>query len=292
MSGNSEYQAAVLFADVTGSTTLYQDLGNAAAAEIVNARVAGMKRQVALHDGVFVKASGDDVLCWFADADKALTAALAMLEPPRPGDLDVHVGMQWGDFVYRDGDVFGDCVNSAARLCSLAKPKELLVGEGCFQRLHPSGQAKLAEVSPLRLKGRREASRLYSVQLATSEAMTRFVHDPAPGDRPANDAVIRFGPQEWRITEGDSLGIGRSPANAVVVPEPTVSRQHATVTISNGLVEYADHSSAGSYVTTSTSGELPVFRRVVVLSGTGTVSLGGRMGDPAAPHLSYEVVAR
>lgn len=289
---SADREGAVLFADITGSTPLYQSVGNAVAAEIVNARLAEMTQIVAQHQGTFVKASGDDVLCWFTDAGQALSAALAMLKPARSTDLDVHAGVQWGAFVYRDGDIYGDCVNTAARLCSLAKPKEVLLGEQCFQRLRPQQTDMLTEVSPLQLKGRRETSRLYSLQVATTDATTRFALDQTPVDRPENDAVILFGGQEWHITEGQSLSIGRADVNAVVVPVPSVSRQHATITMTNGLVEFADHSSAGSYVMAPSGEEFAVFRKTVALSGNGDISLAGPCHDKMAPKLRYTIIAR
>lgn len=289
---SNQREGAVLFADVCGSTPLFQRLGNEAAARIVNARIDGMKRLIDTHNGVFVKASGDDVLCWFPEAASAVRAVLAMLEPPEPGGLDIHAGLQWGPFVYHDNDIFGDCVNTAARLLDLAKPKEVLVGGECVSQLHGAMLAQLSPVSPLRLKGRQEHSRIYSAQVSTGGPTTRYADGAGQNAEVQNDVIIAHGDSTWRIGEGEKLSVGREDDNTVCVPEPSVSRKHATITVGNGLLEFNDHSSYGSYVITPDGEEFKVFRRQVVLTGAGQISLARPGAEGDGPQLRFEVVAR
>jgi class 3 adenylate cyclase len=64
-----------------------------------------------------------------------------MMQVTGDGDLEVHAGLEWGSFVCVENDIFGDCVNTAARLCDLANQRELLVGALCFQHLDGEDRA-------------------------------------------------------------------------------------------------------------------------------------------------------
>lgn len=284
-------EGAVLFADVSGSTSLYQSIGDRAAFAAIRSFLETLQSSVVRHDGIFVKTSGDDVLCWFHRSSDAVRAACEMMQVTSDGNLEVHAGLEWGQFVAVENDIFGDCVNAAARLCALANQSELLVSETCFQHLEADQQAQFVGISPLRLRGRREASRIYSLQLEESADRTHF-SDLASEVLASWDAVIEYEGRQWRITEGDVLAVGRLPENAVLVPVRSVSRLHATIRLTNGLVEFEDHSSTGSAVVKQSGEQLSVLRRTVVLSGSGTVFLGAKTADPGAPRLFYEVVPR
>lgn len=283
--------AAVVMADITGSTPLYEREGNDAAAAAINAQLSRMRTVVEAHDGHFVSAKGDDVLCWFADAELALDAAYAMTAMPDTSGLRVHAGAQWGTFVSRDGDIFGNCVNTAARLCDLAKPGEILVGADLAAQLGDDRRATLVQMSPVTLKGKKSKVELYSRLVERKGAARTVMFDLGELRPPVPVVEVRltFAGREWAIREGQSLSVGRAEENTVSVLAPSVSRQHATVSVSNGLVEFTDHSSAGSFVLLGTGEEMPVFRRAVVLNGAGSIALGGPHDGPDRPCVTFAV---
>lgn len=292
--GNSDdtlREGAVLFADVSGSTALYQQIGDREAFAAIQAYLATLRTIVLRCNGVFVKSSGDDVLCWFPRPPDAVSAARQMLQLTSDRGLDVHAGLEWGSFVCVTNDIFGDCVNAAARMCDLANRKELLIGETCFDQLDDATKADFVAISPMRLKGRSEASRIYSLQIDETGERTQFANLDR-GYTTTFDAVFEYEGRQWHITEGDVLTVGRYPENAVQVPVQSVSRKHATMRLTNGLVEFEDHSSTGSAVQKESGEVLAVARRTVVLSGVGTVYLGAKHAADDAPRLFYEVLLR
>ena len=115
-------EAAVLFADVSGSTKLYESAGNAVAHAAVESCVNLMKLKTQAAKGRVIKTIGDEVMSAFNSADDAADAAiemqLAISELPPVGNttLGIRIGFNFGPVVNRDGDVFGDAVNLAARL--------------------------------------------------------------------------------------------------------------------------------------------------------------------------------
>ncbi|MFN3170799.1 MAG: adenylate/guanylate cyclase domain-containing protein [Hyphomicrobiales bacterium] len=281
---------AVLFADVSGSTPLYQKVGNQQAAATIGAFLERLKAIVACHGGTFVKSAGDDILCWFPLPNDAHLAAYEMIQATGEGDLKVHAGLESGPFVCLDNDIFGDCVNAAARLCALSNPRELLVGEASFKTLALASKRYYVGISPFRLKGRREASRVYSLQFEGDGDRTQIL-DQDHKETAAPKAVIDYEGRRWQISESVPLSVGRLPDNALQVLVQTVSRQHATIRLANGLVEFEDHSSSGSLVVSQSGEQLAVLRRTVVLSGVGTIALGVKSDDPQAPRLFYEIGA-
>jgi adenylate cyclase len=281
---------AVLFADVSGSTPLYQKVGNQQAAANIGAFQEQLKAIVARHGGTFVKSAGDDILCWFSLPNDAHLAAYEMIQATGEGGLKVHAGLESGTFVCLDNDIFGDCVNAAARLCALSNPRELLVGETSFKNLALASKRYYVSISPFRLKGRREASRVYSLQFEGDGDRTQIL-DQDHKENAAPKAVIDYEGRRWQISESVPLSVGRLPENALQVLVQTVSRQHATIRLANGLVEFEDHSSSGSLIVNQSGEQLAVLRRTVVLSGVGTIALGVKSDDPQAPRLSYEIGA-
>jgi len=123
---------AVLFADVSGSTALYEKLGDRAALAAVESVLNLLKRAVAVQQGRVVKTIGDEVMAVFESADAALQAAVDMqtqvTELPAVGDvcLGIRVGFHAGPVLEERGDVFGDAVNTAARLAGLANGGQII----------------------------------------------------------------------------------------------------------------------------------------------------------------------
>src|SRR6478672_1495972 len=148
-------QRTVLFADLRGSTSMFETLGNADATAVVTRSVALLARVVVAHGGQVVKTLGDGLMAVFETPAASVAAAddmhdsmsrISMADearkeaeddaeeavddppttlPPRPSvPLKLQVGMAHGEIVEMSGDVFGDAVNVAARLFDDAADNE------------------------------------------------------------------------------------------------------------------------------------------------------------------------
>ena len=69
---------AILFADISGSTALYDVLGDEPALELVTRTLDILTREMAVHHGTLIKTIGDEIMCTFPDAADAIEAACAM----------------------------------------------------------------------------------------------------------------------------------------------------------------------------------------------------------------------
>jgi class 3 adenylate cyclase len=122
----------VLFTDVEGSTALTDRLGDAKARELLRAHERLVREALKAHGGSEVKALGDGFMASFSSATKALECAIAIqsafaernesAEEP----ILVRVGLNAGEPIAEDEDLFGASVNRAARIAAMAQGGEIL----------------------------------------------------------------------------------------------------------------------------------------------------------------------
>ena len=118
----------VMFADVAGSTKLYEQLGDVIANSIISEVIQLMQNATKLHNGIVVKTIGDEVMCRFSSANDCANAAVLIQEKLQLGMVQgqfvaVRIGFHSGPAIIQDdGDIFGDTVNTAARMADAGSP--------------------------------------------------------------------------------------------------------------------------------------------------------------------------
>ncbi|WIY24790.1 adenylate/guanylate cyclase domain-containing protein [Parasedimentitalea psychrophila] len=265
---------AALIADVSNSTPLYERVGAQVAFSRIRLRVEELRVQVCKAQGVFVHSKGDDILAFFQNADAAVKVAEIAIARQSEGALKVHAGVSWGNMLLLPSDLYGVPVNIASRLASLAKPHEVLVYGTCFKQLSRPVRETLREVDVLRLKGSTDGKVVYShVAEDPSGRTANFISRPGKTIKSTDISLKHKTHVKW-LTEGGELTFGRASDCDLVVSAPWVSRRHATISVVNGIVEFRDHSTLGSYLRMAQSTETVLRRTSVTLTGTGLISLG------------------
>src|SRR5262245_2586275 len=134
----------VLFADISGSMLLYAVRGDEEAYRLASTCLGILEQQVGAHAGRVVKRVGDAILAAFDSPEMAVRAAAARhhaLEAPdceiRGEGIRVRAGIASGTAVHESGDVYGDVVNIAARLVSLAGADEIFLAGETHDALPP-----------------------------------------------------------------------------------------------------------------------------------------------------------
>jgi class 3 adenylate cyclase len=176
-------QIAILFSDLTGSTALYERVGDARAFAVVERHFQLMDRAVREAEGTIVKTMGDAVMASFPRADQAMRAAQRMIELHSEAELGEGVGIKLGIHVgpclavraNERMDFFGTTVNIAARLQGLAKAGELVITHELAN--DPTVESILQDY-PKRtfdadLKGIQARQKLVAVALASEAAEAR-----------------------------------------------------------------------------------------------------------------------
>jgi adenylate cyclase len=291
-------ERAILLADVSGSTPLYQRYGDAEASRMVFECVDGMQRIATEHGGEFVRSKGDDVLCLFESADQAVVTARDILEHGAKGEVSVHAGLHWGTVLWRGEELFGNAVNVAARLGSQAKENEVLISKELVSHASPHETSDLRSMGTITLRGTDAPTEIFAM-LAQNEddGVTSLMSQSTLFNVKQRETVakttLRLSYENWvqDIPEGHGLKIGRSVQCELVMPVAWVSRVHATIDVRGGIVEFKDSSSAGCTLTIGAHPEFFVRRQTVALTGSGVIELGSNAAGDDRPKISFQVIS-
>jgi adenylate cyclase len=302
-------ERTVLFADLRGSTSMYETLGNTDATAVVTQSVALLARIVVNHAGRVVKTLGDGLMAMFTTPGAAVAASDEMHESLErigaPGDrglatharavpLKLQVGLAHGEVVEMSGDVFGDAVNVAARLIDHAGDNETLVTSTVLEGLDDVGQARFRSLDRMQLRGRVEPVHVYLLEAARrfgDTAATAFGDIAAPSPEPEGIRLVWL--DQNRIYAGTSLPLilGRSPQATYIIDDTRVSRSHARIVWHGGTFQLTDLSYNGTYVRFDHDPEIIGLRRgSCTLHGNGTIGLGAPPSDPASPCVRFEIL--
>jgi class 3 adenylate cyclase len=276
---------AVLFADVAGSTRLYETLGDERALATVGRSVAAMGDACRAQGGRVVKTIGDEVMAVFATADAAAQAAIAMqarmaAEANAGNGVAIRIGFHAGPAIERDGDVFGDSVNVAALLVRLARASQVMTSAASASRLAPWLRARTRALGPLAVKGRLDD--LHVCELVWQDTNDDVTTLSTRIEVPLACVRLRHAGREIVLGHATrSLAFGRDPRNDVVIADRLASRMHARIERRRDRFVLVDHSSNGTYVTREGEAELPLRREEFVLRGRGRISFGhAHAADP------------
>ncbi|MCH8993479.1 MAG: alpha/beta fold hydrolase [Chloroflexi bacterium] len=160
----------ILFTDMEGSTALAQRAGDAAAQEVRKAHNEIVRRALSAHGGNEIKHTGDGIMASFATASAALGCAIAIQRgvaahkaEHADSPLGVYVGLNAGEPIAEEGDLFGTSVDLAARICDHAEPGQILTSDVVRQLAAGKGFlfADIGDVVP---KGFEDPVRLYEVR--------------------------------------------------------------------------------------------------------------------------------
>ncbi len=216
-------------------------------------------------------------LSFFGDADQAFKAARSMIEAEWSYGLAVHAGLYCGDVLSQDADIYGDAVNTAARLATLAKPSEVLIGDTVFADLSDEIQTLCVSMGGIKLKGKKDATHVHSFTVSALATQTVLfgAAEPSLGRR-TESVTLNTDTNKVTLMDAQSAKIGRSSACNLVLDHPWVSREHGSFELRSAQLEYTDHSSSGSTVITAEGQEFAIHRRSLLLNGEGVVLVGTR----------------
>jgi adenylate cyclase len=267
---------------------LFEIAGDTVAAVAIAERIALLKRQTALAGGRVMRTVGDEILALFPSADAAARAAMEMqtrfAELPPAGGLriGVRIGFNFGQVVERDGELYGDAVNLAARLAGLAQKDQIIISSETFEALSPALKASCRRLYAVPVKGKEHEIELCQVIWQQSEDSTFLVSaQSAPAPR---NAALRL---RYRTTEivldaaRSSLALGRDKSAELVVEDAKASRAHCKIERRMHKFVLADHSANGTYVTIDGDAEVVLRRDELVLRGHGWIAFGQPRADTA-----------
>lgn len=153
----------VMFTDIVGSTEYFERRGDLEGVALLERHNKLLFPIVQGNGGRVVKTIGDAIMAVFDTGIDGVRAAAAMqkaIEEYRRSQtedpLHIKIGLHGGKALLRDGDVFGDTVNTAARIGSKARGDEILLSESLFRSLPPDTEMGAAPRGSLELRGKSE----------------------------------------------------------------------------------------------------------------------------------------
>ncbi|HEY7944567.1 MAG: adenylate/guanylate cyclase domain-containing protein [Burkholderiales bacterium] len=287
---------AVLFADISGSTKLYELLGNADAQETIERCLSVVKRVCSDAGGRVVKTIGDEVLATFLTPDAAAQAAIEIQmrvstqRTSRGTPIAMHIGIHAGPTIEDAGDVFGDAVNVAARMTSFATGGQIFTTAQTVAELSPVLRGRTRDHAAQTLKGKERDVALFEILWQDSEDELTSM-SPRLALTPAMVKLVH-GLRKIELGEAHSvLTLGRDLQSDVVIADRKASRMHARIERRRDKFVFIDHSSNGSWITIEGEPEIMIRREELMLRGRGRVSFGHAYADDPAEFLAFSCLA-
>lgn len=273
---------AILFADISGSTALYEKMGDHVARQLIGRAIAILKGALNTHNGTLVKTIGDEILCTFPSAEIAMNAACEMQMAIKTDNqsstqpLFIRIGFHYGEVICEDDDIYGDAVNVASRVASITRASQIMTTAAVADILPLGVHDKIRKILRAAMKGKQEQMDIYQVMWelddmgSTRIGMSAY-RKPAPDN---NVLTLTFHGKSYSVNMlNPKLHVGRDDTCHIVVKNDFVSRQHADIEYRFGNFIFSDRSSNGSYIR-GADGVIRLNRDNATLRNKGTISLG------------------
>lgn len=282
-SQNTIREKTVLFADVSGSTRLYEVLGDARAFAAINGCLAILRRLTEAHSGRVVKTIGDEIMAVFPDTVSAVQAACEMqlevtAQPPiEQARVAIRIGLHSGAVLENssDGDVFGDTVNVAARMAKIANAQQIITTGATVLLLPPIMRSSTRTFSALSVKGKADDIEVREVLWQESDEMTMMVGNTfSPRAAEPTLHLVHQGDKLRVDSEHPVVTIGRDEQADIVIEDRRASRMHARIERRRDKFVFIDLSSNGSYILVKGESEVELRREEFALRESGSISLG------------------
>ncbi len=288
-----DIELAILFADVVGSTRLFEAMGDLRARDMIATCIDVMREATEQHNGTVIKTIGDEVMSTFPTADDALNAAgqmqrqiAAHTELKVEGmPVAIRIGCHFGPVVLEARDVFGASVHTANRMTSQAKAGQIITTAAVVERLSPEWRASVRQIDVATIRGQGGEVALYEVLWQTEDVTSMLPSIALTGREPRRARRLRLTleEQEFVLDEARPLvAIGRADDNDVVVRGNLISRLHARIEFSRNRCTITDQSTNGTFVQINGEEEAFLRRDSMPIKGAGLIGLG-RVPDRDSP---------
>ncbi len=295
----NDIELAIVFADVVGSTKLYELLGDVRARDMVGICIDVMRAATDEHHGTVIKTMGDEVMSTFPTADDALNAAAQMQKQItlHPGlkvteqSVAIRIGCNFGPVVLENRDVFGSTVHTANRMTSQAKAGQIITTATMVDHLSSEWRASVRQIDVATLKGRSSEVALFEVLWQTDDVTSMVPTIAATardkGNKPQR-LRLRYQGQEVLVQEGrTNITMGRAEENDLVVKGNLISRLHARVEFNRNKFMLIDQSTNGTFVIGKDGEEAFVRRDSMQIRGEGLIGLGKAPDSNSSQVIRY-----
>lgn len=257
----------VMFTDIKGSTAYFEKYGDVAGLMMVHQCNDILRQIVEKHKGRVIKEIGDAIMATFDDCCESISAAMEMQEAlprfnapkPEQDHVFIRIGLNFGQGIVKSNDVFGDVVNVASRVESVAQPEQIVISDTLHQQVAPLNKFKLVHLGRFLLKGKEADRDLFEVVWSSGGSKRPNVaHTVVLGGAKAALVLPKFKLEHIRkdgtigqvydVKEG-KLTIGREQGDLKFPSDPQLAPLHARFSTDRGQLFVEDLSQGrGVYV--------------------------------------------
>jgi len=289
-----DIELAILFADVVGSTRLFETLGDQRARAMIAICIDVMRTATEEHNGTVIKTIGDEVMATFPKADDALDAAgqmqkqiAAHAELKMDGQpVAIRIGCHFGPVVLEARDVFGASVHTANRMTSQAKAGQIITTSATVERLSPEWRASVRQIDVATIRGQGAEVALYEVLWQTEDvtSMLPAIALTARDQRRTLRMRLTVADREVIVDQlHPQVVIGRADESDIIIRGNLISRLHARIEFNRNRFTLTDMSTNGTFVQIAGQEEAFVRRDTIPIKGEGMVGLG-KSPDAESPQ--------
>lgn len=294
---NATTQFSILFADIAGSTQLYEQLGDTKAQASISDVLDLIAETIERHQGIVIKTIGDEIMCRFDDPSSAIAAAadvqteIDLQSKISKANLSVRIGLHHGPALLKKNDLFGDAVNVAARMAAIAKANQIITTEDVVNAL-PEWQAdKARKFDRTNVKGKKEPITIYEIvwksdNLTELQFTSQLSHASA-----ASRLFLTYQDEKIEMTPvSPPVTMGRDKSCVITFNSGLASRHHARISYQRGKFVLIDESTNGTYIRMPDIDNMFIRREDFPLMGSGTISCGEKVSDqqPNLIHFTCE----
>ena len=290
---------AVLYADVSGSTRLYEQYGDTIARADMSACIQLLDDVCTGMSGEALKTIGDEIECAFADPIKAALAASEMQAGLRRageegefqmGILHIKIGWHYGNVAWRGNDLIGEAPVTAQQVIGLAKADEILTSKHAIDALPEALFPDVHVINRIPAEAWDGEIVVYKMPWEQSGDETQIASKPHMHAAPIELAcVLEYGAQRVRIdSDNHACVIGRGRQVTLQVAGRLTSRQHAQIALRSGRFNIRDESTNGTFIVYDDGTRTHLRREEDVLSGSGTIGFGSAPEDDPDGSIRFE----
>lgn len=288
-------QLAILYADVSGSTRIYETHGDDIARANIDKCLGILSQVVSGGGGQVIKTIGDEIMCSFPNP---LTAALAARDMHQVlqdaneegefeiGAIHVKIGWHFGNVTRRGEEMIGEAPVTAQQVIKLAKPDEILTSEQSLDSLPGELKQNARFIDSIESRGDGGILNVYNQPWGEQEDVTRTGDMAAAYNEAARyrALVLDYPGGELRLnSENRHCSVGRGTENDICVLGNFTSRHHAEFMFRHGLFHLRDYSTNGTALVFANGRSARLHREETVLLDKGVICFGGMPDtDPEA----------
>jgi adenylate cyclase len=298
----TELKLVVLYADVSGSTRLYETFGDKIAKADVRICLDLLTEVAEKYDGKKLKEIGDEVMCTFDRPDKAAEAAIEMnqaLQEAREEDRfesgAIHVKMGWhyGGGTFRGDDIIGPAPMIAQQVINMANRDEILTTQTCIDELPAMIKCTANFIDRVEAEDGSGSINVFALPWDEDDDGATVVtsSQEVTAETAHGSLVLHYRDKQIEMSPKNThCRVGRGEDNDLTVYGNFTSRHHGELYYRHGRFHVSDMSTNGTGIAQEGDDYVLLHREEKILHGTGIISFGGKLDADPEASVKYECI--